>query len=85
VANGVLVKQAPPNDGILNTVGALGVKLDGGVAFDIAADGKGGNQGWLLVGSTLYAVDLATGAAKSAGTISGLKGQIKDIAVIPAM
>src|SRR5947199_142524 len=42
VANGMLVKQAPPNDGILNTIGALGVKLDGGVAFDIAADGKGG-------------------------------------------
>jgi DNA-binding beta-propeller fold protein YncE len=85
VANGMLVKQAPPNDGILNSVGPLGVKLDGGVAFDIAADGKGGNQGWLLVGSTLYSVDLGTGAAKAAGAVSGLKGQIRDIAVIPAM
>jgi hypothetical protein len=85
VANGMLVKQAPPNDGILNSVGPLGVKLDGGVAFDIAADGKGGNQGWLLVGSTLYSVDLGTGAAKAAGAVSGLKGQVRDIAVIPTM
>lgn len=44
VANGVLVKQAPPNDGVLNTIGALGVKLDGGAAFDIVADGKGGKD-----------------------------------------
>ena len=28
-AHGTLVKQAPPNDGILNTIGKLGVKLDG--------------------------------------------------------
>lgn len=85
VTTGSLVKQAPPNDGILNTIGALGVKLDGGVAFDIVADGNGGNQGWLMVGTELYSVDLASGAAKSAGSIAGLAGKLQDIAVMPAM
>jgi hypothetical protein len=85
MANGVLVKQAPPNDGILNTIGALGVKLDGGAAFDIVADGKGGNEAWLMSGSRLYSVDLAKGTAKQAGTIAGLKGKLMDIAVMPSM
>lgn len=84
LANGVLVKQAPPNDGILNTVGALGVKIDGGAAFDIVSDGNGGNSAWLISGDRLYSVDLAKGSAKSAGTISGLKGKVMDIAVMPA-
>ncbi|HEU0059063.1 MAG TPA: DUF4394 domain-containing protein [Hyphomicrobiaceae bacterium] len=82
LATGALLKQAPPNDGTLNTIGKLGVSLDGPVAFDIAADGKGGNTGWMLVGGTLYAIDLATGQAKPAGQIAGLKGAILDIAVL---
>ena len=83
VANGVLVKQAPPNDGVLNTIGALGVKLDGGAAFDIVADGKGGNQAWLVSGNRLYLVDLTKGSAKQTNTIGGLKGKLMDIAVLP--
>ena len=60
-ANGTFVRQAPPNDGILNTLGKLGAKVDGAVAFDIWSDGKGGNTGWMLIGGTLYTVDIATG------------------------
>jgi Domain of unknown function (DUF4394) len=82
-ASGTLVKQAPPNDGTLNTIGALGVKLDGDIGFDISSDGKGGNMGWLVAGTSLHSVDLATGAAKAVGTIAGLKGGLKDIAVMP--
>lgn len=85
VANGVLVKQAPPNDGVLNTIGALGVKLDGGAAFDIVADGNGGNQAWLVSGNRLYLVDLTKGTAKQTSTIGGLKGKLMDIAVMPSM
>jgi len=84
-ANGTFVRQAPPNDGILNTIGKLGTKVDGSVAFDIWSDGKGGNTGWLLAGDTLHMVDIATGMTKSAGKIAGLKGKIGDIAVLPAM
>ena len=83
-ASGMLVKQAPPNDGILNTIGSLGVKVDGPIAFDIASDGKGGNSAWLIAGGTLHSVDLATGAAKSAGAIKGLTGAVTDMAILPA-
>ena len=84
-ATGMLVKQAPPNDGILTGIGKLGVKLDGPIAFDILADGKGGNTGWLLAGGQLHTVDLATGAAKVVGPIAGLSGAISDIAILPGM
>ena len=80
---GMLLRQAPPNDGILNTVGALGIKISGPIAFDIWSDGKGGNVGWLLAGGKLHTVDLATGAAKAVGPIAGLAGKIGDIAVLP--
>lgn len=82
-ASGMLVKQAPPNDGIVSGIGALGVKVEGPVAFDIAADGKGGNVGWLLAGGMLHTVDLTTGAAKSIGAVAGLSGNVTDIAVLP--
>ena len=81
---GTLVKQAPPNDGILNTVGSLGVKVDGPLAFDIWSDGKGGNSAWLLAGGSLHEVDLTTGAAKKVSAIAGLKGSVSDFAVLPA-
>lgn len=83
-ANGMLVRQMPPNDGTLNTIGALGVKLEGPVAFDVWSDGKGANTGWLLAGGSLYTVDLATGGAKAVGAINGIKGKISDIAILPA-
>lgn len=82
-ATGAFLKQAPPNDGVVSTLGMLGVKIDGPIAFDIWADGKGGNTGWLLTGGALHTVDIATGAAKSVGAIAGLKGRITDIAVLP--
>ena len=84
-AAGTLVRQAPPNDGILNTIGSLGVKLDGPVAFDIKSDGKGGNAAWMMNGGALYSVDLTSGAAKMVAKIAGLKGMATDFAVLPAM
>ena len=38
-STGSLAIQAPPNDGILNTVGALGVNLPNAASFDIAPNG----------------------------------------------
>jgi len=38
-AQDVLAIQDPPNDGVLWTVGGLGVQFDGPVAFDISASG----------------------------------------------
>lgn len=78
-ATGSLVSQAPPNDGVLNTIGALGIKLDGPVAFNIVVKGED-NAAWLVTGGTLYSVDLKTGKAMMVGKIEGLNGNLADIA-----
>jgi hypothetical protein len=78
---GALVKQAPPNDGVLGAVGKLGVKADK-AAFDIWSDGNGKNEAWLMAGDTLYSVDLATGKATEAAKISGVSGTVSDIAIL---
>jgi hypothetical protein len=79
-ASGALVKQAPPNDGVLNSVGMLGMEA-GTVAFDIVA-GDAMSEGWLMNGKTLYKVDLATGKASEVGMIAGVDGTVRDIAAM---
>ena len=76
---GHLLTQAPPNDGILNTVGMLGIKISGPVAFNIVNKGEE-NAAWLVTGGTLYAVDLKTGKATAAGKLEGVSGKLTDIA-----
>jgi hypothetical protein len=80
---GGLIKQAPPNDGTLNAVGTLGVKVEM-AAFDIWSDGMGKNEAWLMSGDWLLGVDLATGKATPSVQIKGASG-IRDIAILPAM
>jgi hypothetical protein len=79
-ATGALVTQAPPNDGILNTVGSLGMAISGPVAFNIVASQPDKNDAWLATGGSLYSVDLKTGKATMAGKIDGLSGSLTDIA-----
>ena len=79
---GALVTQVPPNDGVLNTVGSLGMPVSGPVAFNIVAVGEDRNDGWLVAGGALYSVDLKTGKATMAGKIEGLSGTLTDIAWI---
>jgi DNA-binding beta-propeller fold protein YncE len=81
---GALLRQAPPNDGVLNAIGKLGFKADS-YAFDIWSDGQGKNDAWLMAGDTLYSVDLASGKATAVAKISGAKGPVRDIAILPAM
>lgn len=78
-----LVRQAPPNDGILNAVGKIDAKLAEPIAFNIVAKEDGTNAGWLMSGDTLYSVDLASGKTTKAGVIDGAKGVV-DIAWWPA-
>jgi uncharacterized protein DUF4394 len=78
---GALVTQVPPNDGVLNTVGPLGITLAEPVAFNIVADGDR-NNAWLTTGGVLYSVDLTSGKATMAGKIEGLNGKLVDIAWI---
>lgn len=68
---GVLVLQNPPNDGTLNTIGSLGVSFSGINGFDIsgltgtAYAALNPNGGF----STLYSINLQTGAATLIGLI----------------
>jgi hypothetical protein len=81
-ATGVLVTQAPPNDGVLNTVGSLGMPVSGPVAFNIVSTGEDKNDGWLVSGGALYSVDLKSGKATMVGKIEGLGGNLGDVAWI---
>ena len=83
-ATGAVLKQAPPNDGVLNTVGMMGMASET-VAFDIASDGQGGNSAWAMVGSKLYKVDLVSGKGTESGAIQGVSGTVRDIAILPKM
>ena len=83
-ATGAVVRQAPPNDGVLNTIGMLGMSGEG-AAFDIVSDGRGGNTGWVMAKDTLYRVDLTTGKGTEAAKIAGVSGTVRDIAVMPKM
>jgi hypothetical protein len=67
----VLAIQVPPNGGVLNTVGSLGVDADDFTAFDIGPDNEAlaamrpaGN-----VASRLYFIDLPSGQAVDLGRI----------------
>lgn len=79
----ILVTQDPPNNGTLNTIGALGVNTSDQVGFDIFAIG---NLGFASLTdeisgfSSLYSIDLGSGAATLIGGIgNGLS--IRGIAV----
>ena len=78
-ATGTLVTQAPPNDGVLNTIGSLGMAVNGPVTFNIVSVGEDKNDGWLTAGGALYKVDLKTGKATIVGKIEGLSGALTDI------
>jgi hypothetical protein len=78
-----LLKQAPPNDGILGAVGKLGA-MPKSVAFDIETNAAGANTAWLVADGTLHTVDLATGKATTAGAIKGIPAGVRAMAVLPA-
>jgi len=83
-AAGWLVLQDPPNDGVLNAVGELGVEVTE-VGFDIVSDGAGGNEAWLMSGGALHSVNLESGAASEVGAVEGAPASVRDIAIMPSM
>lgn len=64
-----LVLQNPPNDGVLATIGELGINFDSLGGFDIFSQNNGVNTAYAVSHSTLYSINLETGAATSLGTI----------------
>lgn len=82
-----LARQDPPNDGVLNTIGKLGVDVTEAAGFDILADGNRAMAALTTAGGTgseLYSIDLNSGAATRVGPIgSGL--QVRGLAAMPSM
>lgn len=72
----VLVEQDPPNDGTLNTIGSLGFNLAPIAGFDIFTDRNGKDNAFALSGSTLYTINLETGAARELGNMPSGSGYI---------
>lgn len=60
--------QTPPNSGTQSLVGSLGIDFGSTGGFDILTR-NGVNFAFAVTGSTLYSIDLSSGAAKSLGTI----------------
>lgn len=83
IASNSLMKQAPPNDGIIATIGKLTEAPKGAIAFDVYSDCKGMSAGWLLHSGWLSSVDLATGKTTRIGAIKGLSGKVTDMAILP--
>lgn len=78
----VLVLQDPPNDGVLTTIGPLGVDFGTLGGFDIVTDAAGRDQALAASGATLYAIDLATGAARALGTIGDGRASVIGLAAL---
>ncbi len=83
----ILVTQAPPNVGTLNTVGSLGINAISRSGFDIlTADGTDRAFAALQVDGQskpgLYRINLTTGAATRVGSIGGNRA-IAGLAVVP--
>ena len=64
-----LVLQNPPNNGVLRTIGKLGVNFAPTSGFDIFTDAQGNNSAYALSGSVLYSINLSTGAATAIANV----------------
>ena len=78
IGRDVLVSTLNPNGGELTTVGPLGINAGELTGFDILSDGFGGNSAFAILtsggNSSLYRVNLNTGAATSVGIVSQTAG-----------
>ena len=67
-----LVLQDPPNDGTLVTVGDLGIDFDTLGGLEIVSAVEGDNTAFAVSNTTLYSIDLETGAAKDLGHVGSI-------------
>ena len=84
VSNDVLALQDPPNNGILNTKGSLGLDVQESAGFDIAPQGNAAYAVLLPAGATrprLYSVNLGSGRAVSIAQIGLSSETVDDVAV----
>ncbi len=78
----ILVELPSPNSGKLSTVGSLGVDTRSAVGFDITPDGVAYASFSARGRSTLYTVDLDTGATSFIGVIGNAR-VLRSIALAP--
>ena len=79
---GALIQQTKPNDGVLKAIGKLGIDKAEMYALDVATTAEGVNTAWLVAGDGIYKVALDSGKAAKVGTMTGVKGMVRDIAVL---
>ena len=78
----VLVTQDPANDGVLHTVGPLGIDVGEVAGFDIVTDAAGRDRAYFASGTHLYTLDLATGRATLAGIVPGSGRPVVSLAIL---
>jgi len=71
----VLAVQDPPNDGVLVTIGPLGVDFDALAGFDIVTE-HGVDRAVAASRGVLYEIDLATGTARALGPIGAVSAAL---------
>ncbi|MFY7958556.1 MAG: DUF4394 domain-containing protein [Elsteraceae bacterium] len=77
-----LTRQVPPNDGVLNTIGLMNLPT-GPVAFDIAPVGASGNLALVVASGFVHTLNLADGMLTRGPAVTGVRGAIRDIAILP--
>ncbi len=77
-----LVLQDPPNNGLLKTIGALGVDVGANAGFEIVSEAKE-NRAFALLGSKLYRLNLSTGQATAIGTLGTGDYTVLGLAALP--
>lgn len=82
-ATNTLVRQDPPNDGVLHTVGALGVECGDVAGFDIVSPKPGIDDAFVVCGLTLYRANLVTGRLTSIGLIGANVERLLSLAALP--
>jgi hypothetical protein len=81
----ILVTQAPPNSGTLNTIGSLGVPVNQDNGFDISgATGIAYGAFTRQFTSNLFRIDLGTGAATLVGPIGDGSFRVGGLTIVPA-
>jgi hypothetical protein len=78
----VLVTQDPANDGVLKTVGPLGIDVPEEAGLDVVTDAEGHDSAWAAWGTTLYTIDLTTGRATAIGPIPGVTHPVVSLAAL---
>lgn len=80
---GTLVRHEPPNDGLLHTVGALGVTCGEAAGFDIVSPRPGVDVAFVVCGKILYRANLDTGRLTVIGEIRADVPRFLSLAVLP--